>query len=151
MSESKQPADLGLSSLGLLMQLAGSVFAAAAGVFVLGTMVDEGRHGLASQDTMWRAVLIITAIARSLLHRHAGTVLLYGIPGTESPKNRLRGVQLYVIGGIAHSIFVAIMLCAFAHAPAKSALAAGAGLAVWPVCLAVLLVLPRFRRLRGEL
>jgi hypothetical protein len=43
------------------------------------------------------------------------------------------------------------MLHALVHAPVKSAVAAGAGLAVWPVFLAALLALPRFRRPRGEL
>jgi hypothetical protein len=150
MSESKQPADQGLSSLGLLMQLAGSVFAAAAGIFVLGTVV-ESRHGPSSHDILWKLAMLVPAIARSLLHRQAGTVLLYGVPGTDNAKHRLRGVYLYIGGGIAHSIFVAIMLGAYVHAPMKAAVAVGAGLAVWPVFLAALLALPRFRRLRGEL
>lgn len=143
------PADHGLSSLGLLMQLAGSVFAAAAGLLVLQTMLDEG-HAL--HEVAWKIALLLVSLGRALLHRQAGTTLLYGVAGApEGQKHRMRGVRHYIAAGLAHSLIVAVTIALPLHAPMKAAVAAGLGLAVWPAFLAVLLALPRFRPFHDDL
>src|SRR5262249_26046786 len=83
MSEEKQvvelvdagvPADQGLSSLGLLMQLAGNLFAAYAGLLAFWALFALRGTG----ETLWILMLLGVSVARSLLHRSAGTQLLYG-------------------------------------------------------------------------
>jgi len=62
------PADQGLSTLGLILKLAGSVFAAAATLMLLVSISDRA-------DGRVIAVFALS-IGRSLLHNSAGTHLL---------------------------------------------------------------------------
>jgi len=143
------PADQGLASLGMLMELAGSVFAAAAGIFVLASVFDN--HG-AQREVFWTMFLLAISVARSLFHRSAGTLLLYGVPGSpEGQKHRMRGVRRYVIAALVHTAIVGVVLLLRMHAPLRTVLAVSAGLAVWPVCLMTILALPRFRRFHDDL
>src|SRR5678815_3118419 len=70
------PADQGLSSLGLIMQLGGTVFAGAATLFGFLQMLE--RHG--RSDAMWMLLVLALCVGRSFVHRMAGTELLYGRP-----------------------------------------------------------------------
>lgn len=139
--------DRGFSSLGLLMQLGGGVLAAAVPVFVLGVILDDQRHD-ASVGTGWLVLLMLASVARSLVHRDAGTSLLYGDP---TKPRRLRGVHLYIAVGLAHAVLAGGVFTAGLHAPIRSALAAAAALAVWPICLAIVCALPAFRSASKEL
>ena len=83
------PADQGLSSLGLLMQLAGNVLAA------YGSLIAFALIFLPTGDKLWMMLLTGLSIARSLMHRSAGSQLLYGAPGIETGK-RMAGIKRYV-------------------------------------------------------
>ena len=144
--DAEVPADQGLAGLGLLMQLAGNVFAAAA---ALATFVVVFTEPNAGGQTLWLFLMLGMSIARSLVHRAAGTQLVYGQPGAPNP--RMSGIRRYVQFGLVHSALFAGLLAIKLGVPAQFALAIGAGLAVWPITLGVVLVLPRFRRFHGEL
>ncbi len=150
LTDAEVPADQGLSSLGLLMQLAGNVLAAVFAMvlfYLLFVMRGSGQ-------TLWVLLLIGSCIARSMFHRHAGTQLLYGAMSltTEGQSNqRLAGIRRYIGVALLQTLFVAAMLGGKFHAPGKMVLGLALGLAVWPVTLAVLLALPRFRRFKDDL
>lgn len=143
------PADQGLSSLGLLMQLSGSVLAAYAALVTLSMLIVPGMA-----STKGYLMLIIAAcIARSLVHRAAGTELLYGKPGFEdNPTHKpFGGLDRYVVVGLVQSLFVSGILVAKFGVPTKLGVGLGLGLAAWPATLAVLVRLPRFKRFRDGL
>lgn len=144
------PADQGLSSLGMLMQLAGSVlaaYAALAGFMML--FLSRGRGG----DTLWWLLLFGACITRSLFHRQAGTQLLYGAPAltVEGGNQRTAGIRRYIGVALLQTLLVAAMLGGKFHIPGKLVLGIALGLAVWPVTLAALMALPRFRRYKDDL
>jgi hypothetical protein len=139
------PADQGLSSLGLLMQLAGNVMAA---FVALGTfqMLFLGRT---STETLWWLLILGLSIARSMFHRAAGTRLLYGRLGDEG--HRLASVHTYVNFALAQSVMIAALAAAKLHAPTTFAIGLLLALAAWPVTLGILIRLPRFKRFATEL
>jgi hypothetical protein len=139
------PADQGLSSLGLIMQLAGNVFAAAAAVIAVPSIL-KGTDGL----TLWILILLGLSIARSLFHRAAGAQLLYGENNT-GRGNRMAGIRRYIGFGLLHSFAFGALLIGKFEVPGKIALGIVGGLAAWPVTLAVILALPRFKRFRDDL
>src|ERR1700733_1948860 len=135
------PSDQGLSSLGLLMQLAGNVLAAYAALIVF-MLLFAIRSG--DSQTLWIFVLLGTSIARSLLQRSAGAHLLYDLtPGGD----RMAGLKRYLGFCTIHTaLFGAILLGEF-KLPPQLVL----GLALWPGTLLMLLALPRFKKFRKEL
>jgi hypothetical protein len=160
MSEQKQdvvelvnagaPADQGLSSLGLLMQLAGSLFAAFAVVFAFWLIVQMRGNG---SELLWTFLVLGLCGVRSIFHRIAGSDLLYGrrVIGAEAPTDYLGGVRRYIIIGLAHTAVMALILVAKWNAPLKIVLAVSAGLGLWPMTLAVLFASPRFARFKQEM
>lgn len=138
------PADQGLSSLALLMQLAGNLFAAGAALFAF--VVLFAQRG-AQVETLWIFVVLGLAIARSMLHRAAGAHLLYGDGNT----SRLAGIRRYIGFSLIQTSVTFALLVGKWHAPTKSAVGISAALLVWPVALAILLALPRFQRFRADL
>ena len=68
------PADHGLASLGLVMQLAGRTTAALVALLASLAWID----GRLRPHTAWLVVMIVLCIARSQLHRAAGRDLTYG-------------------------------------------------------------------------
>jgi hypothetical protein len=143
------PADQGLSSLGLLMQLAGNLFAAYGGMIAF--IVLFAMRG--SGETLWMIILIGACITRSMLHRNAGTQLLYGQPSlnVEGSNQRTAGIRRYIIAALLQTALVGAMLGGKFHVPSKFVLGIVLGLAVWPVTLAILMALPRFRRFKDDL
>ncbi len=143
------PADQGLSSLGLLMQLAGNVLAPAMGILLFYTLFFLRGSG----ETLWMLLLLASCIARSLVHRNAGTQLLYGEASltTEGSNQRMAGIRRYVVVALLQSLFVGAMLGGKFHVPGNVVLGIVLGLAVWPVTLAILMQLPRFRRFKNDL
>lgn len=143
------PADHGLSSLGLLMQLAGSVLAAYAAIVAF-TMLFAMRG---SGDTMWMFLLVGMCVARSLLHRSAGTQLLYGNGALrdDGKIERMAGMKRYIIFGATQSLAVGALLAGKFHVPSKIAAGVTLALALWPVTLFVLFQLPRFKRYKDDL
>jgi hypothetical protein len=141
------PADQGISTLGLLMQLGGTLFAAAAtlGTFIM--MLTQGGRG---DEKLWILLILGLCVTRSMFHRMAGTELLYGrrIEGAASP---LLGVKRYVAIALAHSLVMFMIMTGKFHVPFKLALGPALGLALWPAALAALMMLPRFRRFSDAL
>ena len=140
------PADQGLSSLGLIMQLAGNVLAAYASLmlFMLLLAKPEG------DDTLWIFLVLGASVARSLLHKSAGTQLLYG-RGGDGAGQRLAGLRRYVTFGIIQSVAVTAILMWKLHVPNDFSFGIALGLVAWPAGLAVMLALPRFKRFAEEL
>lgn len=145
------PADQGLSSLGLLMQLAGSVFAAYAALMLAMLIVAMQGFGRGGGEAGWLFLILAASVGRSLAHRAAGASLLYGAPSLVGPPRPLAGVNRYIVIALAHTALVTLILVGGFHMPARLALGAGAGFAAWPLALAALLRLPRFRRFEAEL
>ena len=113
------PADQGLSSLGLIMQLAGSVFAAYAtlATFVMVLALSVSRGG---SERLWVFLVLAMCIARSLVHRMAGTEILYGKRTHEgATTSPLAGIRRYVLVGIAQSVVVALIMGAKFDMPGK--------------------------------
>lgn len=143
------PADQGLSSLGLLMQLGGNLFAVF-GILIAFYVTFAARG---SGQVLWVLLLLGSCIGRSFLHRSAGTQLLYGRPGfaEEGANQRLAGVRRYIIVALVQTLFAGSLLAVKFNAPSKVAFAIMVGLAVWPALLGVVLLLPRFRRFMNDL
>jgi hypothetical protein len=143
------PADQGLSSLGLLMQLAGNMFAAYGGLIAF--MMLFAMRG--SGETLYMLILVGACITRSMFHRNAGTTLLYGqmTMATEGANQRLSGIRKYITVALLQTLLVGAMLGGKFHVPGKIVLGLVLGLAVWPVTLAILMALPRFRRFKDDL
>lgn len=144
------PADQGLSALGMLMQLAGSVLAAYVSLFAFILLFSlSGRGGGGGSETMFMFLILGLCIGRSLLHRSAGATLLYGDPNIQG--GRMRGVQRYITFALAQSAILGVLIKFKFEAPGKVAFAVAVGLALWPGLLAGMLALPRFRRFKDEL
>jgi hypothetical protein len=143
------PADQGLSSLGLLMQLAGNVFAAYAGLTAFSLLVLMRGRG----ETLWVVCVLGLSIARSLIQRSAGSELLYGNGQLheDGKQSRMKGMRRYVLFGLAQSAAVTGLLATKFHVPSKMALGVCAALALWPAALGILMQLPRFKRFQNDL
>jgi hypothetical protein len=140
------PADHGLSGLGLIMQLAGTVFAAATSVIGLIGLITavqfNARFGGADNMlTVWTLALVVTGVVRSFTHRSAGTRLLYDGPGTP-----LAGIRRYIgIAAIQTVVWVAFYAIKL-DSPPSVVIVLALLLAAWPAALAVVISLPRFKR-----
>ena len=143
------PADQGLSSLGMLMQLGGNLFAAMGALLAFAMLFALRGSG----EVLWMLLVLIAGVARSLLHRAAGTQLLYGAPGfsEDGKNNRLSGIRRYIAFALMHTALVGAMLGGKFHFELEVVAGIVLGLAVWPVMLAVVLALPRFRRFKDDL
>ncbi len=142
------PSDQGLTTLGLLMQLCGTIFAAYGSLMLLFfVFLPLGR----ADDKGLMLLAVMLCIGRSAFHRMAGTELLYGhktLDGTGSP---LTGTKRYIVIAIAQSALLALFLHWKVHVPIKATVGVGLGLAAWPILLAVLFALPRFKRFATEI
>jgi hypothetical protein len=142
------PADHGLASLGLIMQLAGSV--AAAGVALATFLLVFATHGRAPDGTLWMVAIFALAVTRSMYHRLAGTEILYGrrtngdVPAKASP---FAGVRNYIIAAVIQTAITAVILSTRMHTPLSSLVGISLGMLVWPAILGVVISMPRFRRL----
>lgn len=92
------PADHGVSSLALLMQLAGTVFGIGAVLIALLSFFTMRSHG----DTSISFVALALCLPRSLLLRRAGYALLYEPGGWDAkypqpPPHPLAAVRLYIV------------------------------------------------------
>ncbi len=146
------PADHGLSSLGLLMQLAGNLFAALGGLIGFGLLLQIVRVPNRG-DLLVPVLLLASSIARSLFHRKAGTQLLYGSSSLaqDGSNHRTDGIRRYVGFALLQTLLVGAMVGGWFHMAGTLVLGIVLGLAVWPVTLAVLMSLPRFRRFKDDL
>ncbi len=139
----EMPADYGLSGLGLLMQLGGSIYLGLMSLTMLATVVVAG-PGRGGGMVM---LIALTGFFRSALHRAAGSALLYGPADEADVGNPLRLTRLYVIASAIQTVAVLGMVDIELD-PGRGALF---GLALvllaWPATLMVVLRAPRFRRI----
>ncbi len=152
------PADQGLTSLGLLMQLAGGLFTVLCALLMFAavlTLRNEGDH-LAT----WGFVLLAASIVRSVHHRAAGTELLYGrrrvpLAGESMTQTvgaaSIAGIRRYIVVAIAHTLLLVLVSKFIMETPTTLVLAGGAALLVWPAVLIIVLAAPRFRRFHRAL
>lgn len=131
----RMPADRGMSSLGLLMQLGGTIGMTLAAVMAIA--VSLGGAGQASG-----ILFLIASLSgvRSALHRMAGTQLLYG---KESAP--LRSVRTYLWASFAHGALCLLFLKSHLNGLALAKIAAV--FLSWPVTLLVYFSLPHIKAL----
>ncbi|MBA3541585.1 MAG: hypothetical protein H0T79_18370 [Deltaproteobacteria bacterium] len=145
------PADHGLTSLGLILQLGGTFFAAYSailaflGIVLVGT--SEGRG-----SALWVFFILGLGVTRALFHRAAGTQLLYGArDAVGDATHPFGGIRRYIVVGAAHAVVTGVLLWEKLAVERTVAGAIAIGLLVWPAALAVLVSLPRFRRCADRL
>lgn len=91
------PRDHGLSGLGLLMQLAGGMFAVITGLSGFMQLFAIGQFGgRAGSEVLWMLLIVALGVARSAYHRNAGTEILYG----HAPR---AAVRRYVVFSLVHT------------------------------------------------
>jgi hypothetical protein len=140
------PADHGLASLGLIMQLAGRTTAALTALAATVAWI-EGRFHHRGE---WIAIAIALGLARSHLHRVAGRDLTYGRHTADGRTgDPLRATRRYAAFGIAHAIAIGALAALAFERPPASAAGIAAALAVWPAALAVVGRARRFAALRA--
>jgi len=139
------PADHGLASLGLMMQLAGRTTSALVALAASIAWIDGRLH----RHTAWYGFAIALCVARSQLHRIAGRDLSFGRRTVEgTPADPFDATRSYAIFGIGHATVIGLVAALVFEQPPAAAIGLGAALAVWPAALAVVAWLPRFRPLR---
>jgi hypothetical protein len=145
----RAPSDQGLTTLGLLMQLGGTLFAAYGSLLLLFfVFLPLGRSG----DKGLLLLAVAMCVARSAFHRMAGTELLYGRRTLDGVGSPLTGLKRYIIVALAHSACIAMLVNMKFHIAGKAALGLGLGLAAWPILLAVLFfTVPRFKKFATEI
>lgn len=141
------PADQGLAALGMLMQLAGNVFAAYVALIAFGAIITMRELG--NSGALYGFIVLGLSVGRSMMQRSAGATLLYGDPDVAGA--RMRGVERYIVFGLIQSLLVGGVLKLKFGVSAMGAIGVIAGLALWPAVLAGLLALPRFKRFRTDL
>jgi len=143
------PADHGLASLGLVMQLAGRTTGAVVALIASLAWLD----GRFDRRPAWCGFVIALCIARSQLHRIAGRDLTYGRRGQEDaegePADPFDATRNYAIFGIGQAIVLGLVAARVFHQPRTAAAGLTCALALWPAALAVVARLARFRPLRA--
>ncbi|HEY4177342.1 MAG TPA: hypothetical protein VGM90_10935 [Kofleriaceae bacterium] len=126
---SNVPRDQGLSTLGLIMQLFGTL----SGVLALALIVILAALG----DLQWWGIIAFALTAvRSKFHADAGAKLPAGFAG----------IRRYIHVALAHTVAMfAIDVIGFGGS-LRLAIAGAVGLLVWPAALAVMIRMPRFSR-----
>jgi hypothetical protein len=146
LSGPRMPADQGLSSLGLLMQLAGTIFLGFTSVMSVTFVITAGMAGGAIPG-LWVIFLALGSSAvRSAFHRAAGTALIYG-----HPQGPLAPTRTYVIVSLVQTLIVLALLKTQLELPGSALFTFGSMLLAWPLTLAVVISRPRYRRFREEL
>lgn len=143
------PADQGLASLGLVMQLAGTVFAAYASLVMFIMLFLPTGFGRVGKGYI--LIVLALCVARSAFHRVGGSELLYPRATFDDKPSPFAGVKRYVLVAFAQTAVMAVLLSGKFGVPFKFTLGICAGLAAWPTFLAVISRLPRFKRFSGEL
>jgi hypothetical protein len=140
----RMPADRGMSGLGLVLQLGGSVFAAITALFgalQLLELAELSDRYPVGRTMLWILALTAVGVVRSAAHRAAGTELLYS---TQSERP-IAGIRRYVGLAIAHTALVVVFLAG--DAPVGVIVSIGLALLAWPAIL--LVIVQRVLRVPG--
>lgn len=136
------PADNGLATLGLVMQLAGRTSGALAALIASVVLIEGRIH----QNAGWFFVAVALCIVRSQLHRVAGRDLLYSRhTADDAVANPFGAMRAYIAFGIAQAIVLGLIATTEFAATPRTGAGIAASLALWPMVLAVVVQLPRFR------
>jgi hypothetical protein len=136
------PADHGLATLGLVMQLAGRTSGALAALIASVVLIESRIH----RNAGWFFLAIALCIVRSQLHRVAGRDLLYSRrTADDAVANPFGAMRAYIAFGIAQAIVLGIIATTEFGATLRSGAGVTAALALWPMVLVVVMQLPRFR------
>ena len=141
-----QPADQGLSSLGLLMALTGAVMAPLMGAYGLLQVRIAGAQAAFGGESLafWWFLIGAASVGRSLVHRSAGLRLWRDVPG-DGPA--LAGITTYLWVSLAHTALWLYFLRAKAEAPTTTLIAIASIFLAWPAAVWAVTRLPRFRAL----
>ncbi|HEU5059890.1 MAG TPA: hypothetical protein VFU21_25340 [Kofleriaceae bacterium] len=142
----RMPADHGLASLGLLMQLFGSVFAGMMAFYAMMPILAGGAQAA------W-VIFVIGAVGcvRSIFHRMAGTSLIYG--SASGPFKLINTYVLVAVGQTAITLFLLKkypLVMDVPEMPGKLLVTLAILLLAWPVALLVIARSPRLRRFESE-
>ncbi len=138
----RMPADRGLTGLGLVMQVAGSVFLAVGALIALMPLLESARGGGPKMEVF---IIGVLSVIRSISHRSAGMALIYG-----SPKGYMHSLKTYVGIALAQSASVALVLV-HVDAPRSMTLFVFALLMTWPTTVLLMLSSKRFRTAEKDL
>jgi hypothetical protein len=133
----RMPADRGLASLGLIMQLGGSIF--------LGYMAMVAVLPIFGGGGFAFFLVGVAGAVRSGFHRSAGHALVYG-----SPAGVFRPTYTYIGVAVAQTALTLLVLNKDGGIPASLNLTAVLVLLAWPVTLLALLTRPRLRDIAAE-
>ena len=136
----RMPADHGLASLGLLMQLGGSVFLGYMVVFALLPLFGAGVNGY-----LFLFLVGASGAVRSAFHRTAGTAMLYG-----SPHGIFRPTYTYVGVAVAQTALTLLIYNRDGGVPLQLNLTLALLLLAWPITLVIMLTRPRRRGLASD-
>jgi hypothetical protein len=131
----RSPADAGLSSLALLMQLVGTLGAVFFSVVAIFPMLAGG-------DAAIYFFVVLSFALRGAFHRAAGTALLH------SP-NPSRAVITYIGVALVHTVGI-VALIYRADMGTAAIVSNGLLFGTWPIALAIISALPRFKRFFQE-
>jgi hypothetical protein len=133
----RMPADHGLSSLGLIMQLGGSVFLGYMAMLAVLPIFAGGDAG-----SLALFIVGASGAARSAFHRAAGSALLYG-----SPSGPFRPTCTYIGVSVAQTVLTLLIINKDGGVPAQLNLTLVLLLMAWPITLLVMMSRPRLRSL----
>ena len=137
LSGPRMPADHGLTSLGLLMQLGGAVFG---GVFAFSALILFLSDAPADLVLEPAFILALSAV-RSGFHYRAGRALVHG-PPVDSVDRPLSGVARYVRVAFVHTAVCGLILY---HEHGLATLTLIAIWVSWPLAVSVLMRAPHIR------
>jgi hypothetical protein len=135
LTPARMPADRGLSSLGLLMQLGGTIGMTVAAVIAIAASVTGGAGG-----TGMLFLFAVLSGLRSAFHRAAGSALIYG-----EGKAATRAVFTYIWTSIGHGALSVMILHSFVDS--KVVFQFGALLLCWPITLLIYFTRPHIKAL----
>jgi hypothetical protein len=137
------PADRGLASLGLLMQLAGRTSGALAAL-VASVVLLEHRT---SSGTAWFCIAVALCLIRSRLHATAGRDLAYGRRSVDGvTANPFEAAGRYAAFSVLQATAIGLIASFVFGATARTAGGLTAALAVWPIFVSSVAQAPGFAR-----
>jgi hypothetical protein len=138
------PADHGLATLGLVMQLAARTSSALVALVTTVVVIERPHRHLG-----WFLFASAFCIARSQLHRLAGRDLLY-VRRTDQDQiaDPFEATRTYIGFAVCQAIVIGLIAAFALGASRRTGAGIAAALALWPLVLAVVLRRPQLRALR---
>ncbi len=132
------PADRGLASLGLLMQLAGSLSLAYMAMIALMPTMFAGANG--GDDMFFLFICGASGAVRGAYHRKAGLALLYS--SEAGPK---KSIMTYIYVSLVETMIWLLLMAKGFQLPLSATIPLTGTLLAWPFMLAVVVHHPRYQ------